>query len=555
MSLRTCLGPRRPLLTEDPTRRACSSSDVLPLPRRPSTRCSTRRASPFAPRPARRDVRRSPTGPAGSRDGARPRSPTRRRRPCAAGVELLVISDAGRRSRTARRSRRCSRPAPCTTGSSRSRRRQDASIVVDTGDARDVHAVACLLGYGADAICPRLALATVAALADDGQLGELARGRRRRRSSRPRSRTACSRSSRRWGSRPSTATAPRRSSRCSGSAPEVVDDVPAAARRRPSAGSASTRSAPTCSRATRPRSPTTSRRSTSRARPVPQARRRVPRQQPRGVRGAARVDRAQSSTTDADGTTRHAPPGRARSAARRDDGAKFDDGARSAPAEDQGQVIFLDGPRRGPSRCPPADPRRHARRAPAASARSARAAPSSTTRFRELVERRPPTELHDLLELVPGGHAGAARRGRAGERDHAPVLDRRDAPRLAVGRGARDARDRDEPDRRQEQLRRGRRGPGPLPHPRHRPRPELADQADRVGPLRRDARVLRVRRRAQHQDGAGLEAGRGRPAARAQGERRRSRGCGTPSPASASSRRRRTTTSTRSRISRSSSTT
>src|SRR5881275_682969 len=40
--------------------------------------------------------------------------------------------------------------------------RQQASIVVASGDARDVHGVACLLGFGADAVCPRLALETVA---------------------------------------------------------------------------------------------------------------------------------------------------------------------------------------------------------------------------------------------------------------------------------------------------------------------------------------------------------------------------------------------------------
>src|SRR6185295_12600891 len=52
------------------------------------------------------------------------------------------------------------------------RLRSDASVVVDTGDARDVAAVACLLGYGADAICPRLALESVALLADTDQIGE-----------------------------------------------------------------------------------------------------------------------------------------------------------------------------------------------------------------------------------------------------------------------------------------------------------------------------------------------------------------------------------------------
>jgi hypothetical protein len=43
--------------------------------------------------------------------------------------------------------------------------RTRATLVVDCGDAREVHDVACLLGYGAEAICPRLALETVAALA------------------------------------------------------------------------------------------------------------------------------------------------------------------------------------------------------------------------------------------------------------------------------------------------------------------------------------------------------------------------------------------------------
>ncbi len=49
--------------------------------------------------------------------------------------------------------------------------RHRASIVVDSGDARDTHGVACLIGFGADLVCPRLALATVAVLADDEQLG------------------------------------------------------------------------------------------------------------------------------------------------------------------------------------------------------------------------------------------------------------------------------------------------------------------------------------------------------------------------------------------------
>ena len=54
--------------------------------------------------------------------------------------------------------------------------------------------------------------------------------------------------------------------------------------------------------------------------------------------------------------------------------------------------------------------------------------------------------------------AGAARRGRAGQRDRQAVRHRRDVLRLDLGGGARDPRHRDEPARRQVQHRRGRRG-------------------------------------------------------------------------------------------------
>ena len=50
-------------------------------------------------------------------------------------------------------------------------RRTQTSIVVVADDARESHDFACLLGYGADAICPRLALETVAALAAADKVG------------------------------------------------------------------------------------------------------------------------------------------------------------------------------------------------------------------------------------------------------------------------------------------------------------------------------------------------------------------------------------------------
>ena len=51
--------------------------------------------------------------------------------------------------------------------------RSRTSIVVVADDARDVHHVACLLGYGADGICPRLALVTAGFDADQDDASDL----------------------------------------------------------------------------------------------------------------------------------------------------------------------------------------------------------------------------------------------------------------------------------------------------------------------------------------------------------------------------------------------
>jgi len=49
--------------------------------------------------------------------------------------------------------------------------RTKATLVVETDEAREVHHFACLLGYGAEAICPRLALETLGQLAARDKLG------------------------------------------------------------------------------------------------------------------------------------------------------------------------------------------------------------------------------------------------------------------------------------------------------------------------------------------------------------------------------------------------
>jgi glutamate synthase (ferredoxin) len=88
-----------------------------------------------------------------------------------AGASILVISDADVDDDHA------PIPSLLATGAVHhrlvaDRRRQEASIVVDSGDARDTHSVACLLAYGAEAVCPRVALQSVAAMADRDELGE-----------------------------------------------------------------------------------------------------------------------------------------------------------------------------------------------------------------------------------------------------------------------------------------------------------------------------------------------------------------------------------------------
>jgi glutamate synthase domain-containing protein 2/glutamate synthase domain-containing protein 1/glutamate synthase domain-containing protein 3 len=53
------------------------------------------------------------------------------------------------------------------------RHRSDTSLVAVADDVRDTHAIAALVGYGADLVCPRLALQTVAAEADEAESGDV----------------------------------------------------------------------------------------------------------------------------------------------------------------------------------------------------------------------------------------------------------------------------------------------------------------------------------------------------------------------------------------------
>ena len=109
--------------------------------------------------------------------------------------------------------------------------------------------------------------------------------------------------------------------------------------------------------------------------------------------------------------------------------------------------------------------RRAAPLEPAARSRACRRRCASRTRSRTRSTRAPSTSRATRRSRCaaagtssPTQRAGAARRGRAGGEDRAPLRDRRDELREHQQGGAREPRHRDEPHRRQVEQRRGRRG-------------------------------------------------------------------------------------------------
>jgi glutamate synthase (ferredoxin) len=165
MSLQTLLGPREPILTERPDAARLLSLesfflfpstvvDLLADPERAIFGCAHLDATfPIA------------DGPDGLR-AAIDRLCDDAERLVGEGIGILVIDDGGISPE------RAPVPALLAAGSVHHRLtarglRTKTSLVVQADDARDVHYVACLLGYGADAICPGLALETVATEADN----------------------------------------------------------------------------------------------------------------------------------------------------------------------------------------------------------------------------------------------------------------------------------------------------------------------------------------------------------------------------------------------------
>ena len=82
------------------------------------------------------------------------------------GTNIVILTDREVVGRPHRRSRRCSPPPRCTTTWCARACARAAGLVVETGSAREVHHFACLAGFGAEAIHPNLAFATLLDIRD-----------------------------------------------------------------------------------------------------------------------------------------------------------------------------------------------------------------------------------------------------------------------------------------------------------------------------------------------------------------------------------------------------
>ena len=318
------------------------------------------------------------------------------------------------------------------------------SLLVASDEPRDTHAIACLLGYGADAICPRLALETVAA-----------HGRRRQGRRRP------------SVARRGAATAARRPR---GGRPQGDVQDGHLGRRELSRARASSK--PSASTATLCASSSPERR-----------------------RRSAAPGSSGSSGRRSSASRRRAPRGR---------------GSRTPGTSSSARAASRTRPTRTSStRCRPRSTGAHALRAAVRDGRS-----DLYDRFAALVNERAPFEPRDLLELVPAGPPvpleevepaeSIVRRFSGGAMSHG-ALSAEAHETIAIALNGLGARSNS-----------GEGGEDCVPLPG---RPQLQDQAGRVGTVRRDGRVRRVRGRAPDQDRAGLEARRRRPDPGAQGER------------------------------------
>jgi glutamate synthase domain-containing protein 2/glutamate synthase domain-containing protein 1/glutamate synthase domain-containing protein 3 len=170
MSLRTLLGPRHPLLSEDAEATQLVELDTFFL--FPSAVSAFTNPATAAFPAMRLDATFTAAEGPGGLMAALTRLRVEAARAVAMGAALLLIDDSGV-SPT-----QVPVPSLLATGAIHhhliaSGLRMQASLIVVADDTRDVHGVACLLGCGADAVCPQLALETVAADADASEDSDL----------------------------------------------------------------------------------------------------------------------------------------------------------------------------------------------------------------------------------------------------------------------------------------------------------------------------------------------------------------------------------------------
>jgi glutamate synthase domain-containing protein 2/glutamate synthase domain-containing protein 1/glutamate synthase domain-containing protein 3 len=157
MSLRTLLGARAPLLSEVP--QAANLIELESFFLFPSTLEGLELARLDATFDEEEGLEQACTRLAVEAEDA-----------VAGGAQLLLVTDEGSGPLRA--------PVPSLLAAGTVHRRlvvsglrSRASIVVASDEPRETHHFACLLGYGADAVCPRLALETIAALAAADRIG------------------------------------------------------------------------------------------------------------------------------------------------------------------------------------------------------------------------------------------------------------------------------------------------------------------------------------------------------------------------------------------------
>ncbi|MFA9445854.1 glutamate synthase-related protein [Egicoccus sp. AB-alg6-2] len=168
MSLRTYLGPRQPILTERPEAARLLELGSFFLFPEGLQRIVLDPDIPFGVQAvdATFPVAQGTGGlrPALDRLGEEAEAHVR------AGAGIVVVSDGGTDDD------RCRIPILLAVGAVHQHLldvglRTRTSIVAETDEARETHDAATLLGYGADAIVPRLVLQTIADLADEGRIG------------------------------------------------------------------------------------------------------------------------------------------------------------------------------------------------------------------------------------------------------------------------------------------------------------------------------------------------------------------------------------------------